>query len=76
VNEGYTDSKYYPNQCEWSDMSLPEQRIDVIPAETGQIARKAFPQGHRYLQMRDILGTIYTDDVFADLYPADVTIPD
>lgn len=52
-------------------MSLPEQRIDVIPTETSQIARKAFPQGHRYLQMRDILGTIYADDAFADLYPAD-----
>lgn len=71
MNEGYTDSKYYPNQYEWSDMSLPEERIDAIPAETSQIVRKAFPQGHKYLQMRDVLGTIYTDDVFADLYPSD-----
>lgn len=52
-------------------MSLPEKSIEAIPVETSQIARKAFPQGHKYLQMRDVLGTIYTDDVFVDLYPAD-----
>lgn len=52
-------------------MSLPEKSIEAIPVETSQIARKAFPQGHKYLQMRDVLGTIYKDDVFVDLYPAD-----
>jgi transposase len=26
------------------------------------------PEGNRYLEMRDVLGTIYTDELFADLY--------
>jgi transposase len=34
------------------------------------VARTAFPKGNRYLQMRDVLGTIYTDELFADLYPS------
>ena len=52
-------------------MSLPDQAIEAIPEETAQIVHKAFPKGHQYIQMRDTLGTIYTDDVFADLYPQD-----
>ncbi len=52
-------------------MSLPLQTIESVPAETAQVARKAFPKGHKYLLMRDVLGTIYSDDVFADLYPPD-----
>jgi len=52
-------------------MSLPEQSIEPVPEETAQVARKAFPKGNTYIQMRDMLGTIYTDDVFADLYPQD-----
>ena len=52
-------------------MSLPEQSIEPVPEETAQVARKAFPKGNPYIHMRDALGTIYTDDVFADLYPQD-----
>ena len=52
-------------------MSLPEQAIDPVPEDTAQVARKAFPKGNLYIQMRDGLGTIYTDEVFADLYPQD-----
>jgi transposase len=52
-------------------MSLPEQVIEPVPGDTAQVARKAFPKGNPYIQMRDMLGTIYTDDVFADLYPQD-----
>jgi len=52
-------------------MSLPKRMIARVPEETAEVARKAFPKGHVYMQMRDELGTIYTDDLFADLYPVD-----
>jgi transposase len=50
-------------------MGLPDQAIEAVPEETAQVARKAFPKGNSYIQMRDALGTIYTDDIFANLYP-------
>jgi len=43
--------------------------IGPIPEETVRVARAAFPKGSRYLQMRDALGTIFTDADFAALYP-------
>ncbi len=42
--------------------------IAPIPDETARVARAAFPQGHRYMTMRDILGVLYSDTLFADLY--------
>ena len=50
-------------------MSLQPSPIPPVPEETARVARAAFPKGNRYLEMRDVLGTIYTDEVFADLYP-------
>lgn len=38
---------------------------------TVQVAQKAFRKGNTYMQMRDLLGTFFTDDQFIDLYPAD-----
>src|SRR5690606_29970139 len=38
---------------------------------TAKVARRAFRKGNVYMQMRDALGTFFTDDQFADLYPAD-----
>jgi transposase len=52
-------------------MSLPRRGIEPVPEDTAEVARAAFPQSHPYLQMRDELGSIYTDDMFADLYPPD-----
>ena len=52
-------------------MSLPRRGIEPVPEETAEVARAAFPKGHPYLQMRDELGSIYTDNMFADLYPSD-----
>ncbi len=52
-------------------MSLPKQAIESVPEDTAQVARKAFPKGNPYIQIRDQLGTIYTDEIFADLYPPD-----
>jgi transposase len=40
-----------------------------VPERTSEIAHAAFPKGNRYIQMRDTLGTVYTDAHFADLYP-------
>ncbi len=51
-------------------MSLHPRAIPPVPEETARVAHAAFPKGNRYLQMRDVLGTIYTDELFADLYPA------
>jgi hypothetical protein len=50
-------------------MSLHPTPINPVPEETARVARAAFPKGNRYPEMRDVLGTIYTDELFADLYP-------
>jgi transposase len=55
----------------WRVMSLQAQRIPPIPETTAKIARRAFRKGNVYMQMRDVLGTFFTDDQFTDLYPAD-----
>jgi len=49
-------------------MSLHPWPIAPIPAETARVARTAFPQGNRYMTMRDVLGVIYTNELFAALY--------
>ena len=48
-------------------MSLQSQTIASIPAQTRQVAQAAFPQGNRYMQLRDTLGILYEDELFADL---------
>jgi transposase len=50
-------------------MSLQPQAIPPIPEETARVARALFPKGNRYMQLRDELGTVYTDEQFAALYP-------
>jgi transposase len=52
-------------------MSLRPQAIPPIPDLTAKIARRAFRKGNVYMQMRDVLGTFFTDDLFTDLYPAE-----
>lgn len=52
-------------------MSLQSRPIPPVPELTAQIARRAFRKGSVYMQMRDVLGAFFTDDQFADLYPAD-----
>lgn len=51
-------------------MTLHSNPIRPVPAETARVAHAAFPNGSRYLQMRDALGTIFTDTDFAALYSA------
>jgi transposase len=51
-------------------MSLKALPVPPIPDETVRVARAAFPRGALCLQLRDTLGTLYTDEDFADLFPA------
>jgi transposase len=50
-------------------MSLPPPSLDPVPAETARIAHAAFPKGTLALVLRDMLGTLYHDGMFADLFP-------
>jgi transposase len=50
-------------------MSLKAQPIYPVPQETARVARAALPKGSLCMQMRDVLGSIYTDEDFADLFP-------
>jgi len=50
-------------------MSLRPQAACPVPQETARVARAAYPKGNIYMQMRDVLGSIYTDEDFADLFP-------
>ena len=52
-------------------MSLHPRPIPAVPEETARVAQAAFPKGNVYLQLRDELGTIYDDGLFAELYPHD-----
>jgi transposase len=48
-------------------MSLHVPPCDVIPEQTIQVARAAFPKGNPYLRMRDALGPISTNPACAAL---------
>jgi len=50
-------------------MSLHSKSIEPVPEETARIARAAFPKGNVYLRLRDEIGSLYTDEAFADLFP-------
>lgn len=49
-------------------MSMHPQPIGLVPEDTARVARAAFPKGNLYMQMRDVLGTIYADEDFAELF--------
>jgi transposase len=50
-------------------MSLKPSPIPPIPEVTACVAHAAFPHGNVVMQLRDALGSIYTDEAFADLFP-------
>src|SRR3989440_525587 len=52
-----------------SSMSLKSLPIPPVPEETACVAHAVFPRGNVFMQVRDTLGTIYTDEAFADLFP-------
>jgi transposase len=50
-------------------MTLRSEDGFSIPEETARVAHAAYPKGHRYLTLRDLLGTLYQDQSFAHLFP-------
>jgi transposase len=55
-------------QEEAKNMSLYSNSLGPVPEETTRVARAAFRKGNLYLRVRDELGTIYDDALFADLF--------
>jgi len=49
-------------------MSMHPRPIGLVPEDTARGARAAFPKGNLYMHMRDVLGTIYEDEDFAELF--------
>ena len=49
-------------------MSLHPQEIPPVPAETIRVAQAAFPHGNTYILLRDEIGSIYEDVIFAPLF--------
>lgn len=47
---------------------LKVQPNDSVPEETARIAYQVFPKGNRYLNLRDELGSIYSDHNFETLF--------
>src|SRR6266699_1151087 len=52
-----------------SSMSLKSLPIPPVSEEIARVAHAVFPRGNVFMQVRDTLGTIYTDEAFADLFP-------
>lgn len=50
-------------------MSLKPQPISAIPEGTARVAHAIYPKGNIYMRMRDELGTFFSDEDFADLFP-------
>jgi transposase len=52
-------------------MSLKLEPIGPIPQETVRLAKAVFPEGSTFMKMRDELGTLFQDEMFAALFPKD-----
>src|SRR2546427_9551643 len=50
-------------------MSIRPEPLPPIPDVTAAAVRAAFPKGNLYVGLRAEFGTLYTDQLFADLYP-------
>jgi transposase len=50
-------------------MSLKVLPIPPVPEETDRIVHACFPHGTLVVQLRDALGTLYSDEDLADLFP-------
>jgi transposase len=48
-----------------NQMSLPRDKLPPIPPETVHVAQAAFPGGSVYMRMRDEVGTLFGDELFA-----------
>lgn len=52
-------------------MSLKPEPIPPVPPATKSVAKAAFPKGSTFIRMRDELGALYTDELFAPCFPVD-----
>src|SRR5437588_1311957 len=50
-------------------MSMKPQGLEPIPEETRRLVERLCPKGTMVTQLRDALGTIYSDEHFAHLFP-------
>jgi transposase len=50
-------------------MTLRSQPLPPIPEATAAAVQAAFPKGNLYVALRTEFGTLYDDQLFADLYP-------
>src|SRR5690242_17628847 len=50
-------------------MSLKPQPLSPVPEQTALVAKAAFPKGNLCLTLRDEIGTVFSDEQFADLFP-------
>ncbi len=50
-------------------MSMQPRCTEEVPEDTRRVAQAAFPHGNVYLRLRDEVGTLYNDALFADLFP-------
>src|SRR5688500_14985664 len=51
-------------------MSLCPQPLPPLPAASTAAVHAAFPKGNLYVELRAEFGTLYDDQLLADLYPA------
>lgn len=56
-------------QTEVASMSLQPHAVHPVPEATARIARAAFRRGNPLMRMRDEIGTLFTDEEFAPLFP-------
>src|SRR5262245_61846559 len=49
-------------------MSLPRESLHTVPEETARVAQAAFPEGNVYMWLRDELGSLFDDALFAAVY--------
>jgi hypothetical protein len=47
---------------------MDPQSIGHVPEDIARVAKAAFPKGNFYMEMRNVLGTIYEDEDFAELF--------
>lgn len=59
------EERYFP--C--ASMCLHPLIVYQIPEETEHVAQAAFPKGNLYMRLYEQLGAIYSDPLFADLFP-------
>ncbi len=52
-------------------MSLKPRPVHPVPEETVRVARATFPKGNVSMTLRDRLGSIFQDEDFPGLFPAD-----